>query len=329
MPNSTDTNSTAPPRAPRAPRNRKGRGAANTTNNNNTSAAAATETHATGCSAAPSAANAASSSSSSHGAHTLDPSAASFAPPTGPSRRGGGGRSRGGGGASQSTRGRGRGGAARGGGRGHGAAHGDAPHSNGAAAQPDEAPAAAAASSSQPAAPAQGGRRRNKFGGKITDGADREATSGTATPALAAPAPMPIEYADLRSRLVAELSSGAYDCSVCYSVIGVRASIWSCASCHTVLHLKCAHTWAQGSVRKSAEQNAMQEDAAMRARKGTWRCPGCQYAREEVPESYKCWDGQTTDPAGGKGAPPHSCGRPCAKAKCKHGCPAGVCHPGE
>lgn len=74
----------------------------------------------------------------------------------------------------------------------------------------------------------------------------------------------------------------------------------------------------------------MQEDVRIRKRKGTWRCPGCQFAREEVPTIYLCWDGQVRSPSPSTNAkiPPHSCGKTCSKAKCIHGCSAGVCHPG-
>lgn len=137
-----------------------------------------------------------------------------------------------------------------------------------------------------------------------------------------------IETSDLRSRLVLELSTGQYDCAICYSCITTKSAVWACSQCHTVLHLPCVKRWARSSVEKVEEQNAMQDDAAMRARKGTWRCPGCQFAREQVPTVYRCWDGRVQDPVGGKGVPPHSCGKPCAKDRCMHGCAAGVCHPG-
>jgi len=139
---------------------------------------------------------------------------------------------------------------------------------------------------------------------------------------------VPVEYNDMRSRLVAELSSGAYDCVVCYSCVTTRSPIWSCSQCYSVLHLTCVQKWADSSVAKVEEQNSRQEDPAIRNRKGTWRCPGCQFAREEVPRKYLCWDGQVKDPVSGKGSPPHSCGKPCSKGKCVHGCAAGVCHPG-
>lgn len=175
--------------------------------------------------------------------------------------------------------------------------------------------------------------RKERFGGKLTG---TQATSASLSkgdlgkkPDTAAPQ-APIDYADLRSRLVGELSRGEYDCSICYSTISAKAAVWSCHQCHTVLHLTCVKQWATASVKAAEEQNAMQEDARIRERKGTWRCPGCQLAREEVPTVYLCWDGQMQDPkpSRNKKVPPHSCGRACTKAKCPHGCSAGLCHPG-
>ena len=170
--------------------------------------------------------------------------------------------------------------------------------------------------------------RRCKFASKLTE-ANGEAVEAS-VPSNGAMDKLtgPVEYSDMRSRLVAELSSGAYDCVICYSCVTTRSPIWSCSQCYSVLHLPCVQRWAASSVAKVEEQNAMQEDPAIRERRGTWRCPGCQFARDEVPRTYLCWDGQTRDPVGGKGAPPHSCGRPCSRAKCTHGCAAGSCHPG-
>ncbi|KAN0060919.1 FKBP12-associated protein [Thecaphora frezii] len=136
-----------------------------------------------------------------------------------------------------------------------------------------------------------------------------------------------VEYADLRSRLLAELASGQYDCVVCYSTATTKQAVWSCSQCYTVLHLGCVRKWAEASVKKAEEQNAMQEDRAMRDKRGTWRCPGCQYAREDVPKVYWCWCGRTQDPSGGRGANPHGCGQRCNRGKCAHGCPD-QCHPG-
>ncbi|PWN36702.1 uncharacterized protein FA14DRAFT_186882 [Meira miltonrushii] len=176
----------------------------------------------------------------------------------------------------------------------------------------------------------KGGNQKQgrKFAGKLTSKAD-EIEDENAVDKLQI-TQLAIETSDLRSRLVLELSTGQYDCAICYSCVTTKSAIWSCQQCHSVLHLPCVKKWALSSVEKVEAQNAMQDDASMRSRKGTWRCPGCQlsHTREQIPSIYKCWDGRVIEPQGGKGIPPHSCGKPCAKGKCMHGCAAGVCHPG-
>lgn len=175
--------------------------------------------------------------------------------------------------------------------------------------------------------------RKQRFGSKLTSGAEPllgpSAAKSATTKSSEAPE-APINYSDLRSRLVAELAKGEYDCAICYSTITLKAAVWSCHQCHTILHLSCVKQWATSSVKAAEEQNAMQEDIRIRERKGTWRCSGCQLARQEIPTVYFCWDGQVQDPkpSRNKKIPPHSCGKTCTKAKCPHGCSAGVCHPG-
>ncbi|SPO28106.1 related to Shuttle craft protein [Ustilago trichophora] len=189
-------------------------------------------------------------------------------------------------------------------------------------------------------APSRLASRRQQFGGKLTgsatSGPSQPNTNGSKPsqngkakkPVVKAPAiAEPVEYADLRSRLLAELSSGEYDCVICYSTVTTRQATWSCSQCYSVLHLPCVRKWAESSVKKAEEHNAMQEDPEIRNRRGTWRCPGCQYAREDVPKIYWCWCGRTQDPPGGRGANPHGCGQRCSRGKCAHGC-ADSCHPG-
>ncbi|KAJ1024285.1 hypothetical protein NDA18_004456 [Ustilago nuda] len=146
----------------------------------------------------------------------------------------------------------------------------------------------------QPAvAPARLAARRQQFGGKLTGGANDARNSKPAQngrprkPAVKVPAVSePVEYADLRSRLLAELSSGEYDCVICYNTVTTRQATWSCSQCYSVLHLPCVRKWAESSVKKAEEHNATQEDPEIRNRRGTWRCPGCQYASEDVPKIY-------------------------------------------
>lgn len=204
---------------------------------------------------------------------------------------------------------------------------------NGAATEPDTNDGATQQSEAQPRVAA----RRQQFGGKLTGGSSTQpAQNGSKAsqngrakkPVVKVPATAePVEYADLRSRLLAELSSGEYDCVICYSTVTTKQATWSCSQCYSVLHLPCVRKWAESSVKKAEEHNAMQEDPEIRNRRGTWRCPGCQYAREDVPKIYWCWCGRTQDPPGGRGANPHGCGQRCSRGKCAHGC-ADACHPG-
>ncbi|SPO46872.1 related to Shuttle craft protein [Moesziomyces antarcticus] len=211
--------------------------------------------------------------------------------------------------------------------------------SNGSAADVGESNATQQDNAPQPRVAA----RRQQFGGKLTgssanaggapassaqQGAKASQNGRAKKPAVKVPAVAePVEYADLRSRLLAELSSGEYDCVICYSTVTTRQATWSCSQCYSVLHLPCVRKWADSSVKKAEEHNAMQEDPEIRNRRGTWRCPGCQYAREDVPKIYWCWCGRVQDPPGGRGANPHGCGQRCSRGKCAHGC-ADSCHPG-
>ncbi|CAD7063902.1 unnamed protein product [Tilletia caries] len=190
---------------------------------------------------------------------------------------------------------------------------------------------ASAQPGTEPVAPIS--TRKRNFGGKITtDEADStERGSADVKGKGVAPAPVPPlirEYADLRSRLVAELGSGQYECAICYNTLTTRQPCWSCDQCYTVLHMSCTKKWASTSVDQANAQLAMQEDPEIRARRGTWRCPGCQFAREDVPQAYWCWCARVKDPQARGGLNPHSCGQRCGKGSCPHGGCAEPCHPG-
>ncbi|KAE8228705.1 hypothetical protein CF326_g6355 [Tilletia indica] len=196
------------------------------------------------------------------------------------------------------------------------------------------APSSSAEAGAPPAAaePTVSSRKRN-FGGKITTGEAATTSRGGADVkgkgvAQAYVPPIIREYADLRSRLVAELGSGSYECSICYNTLTTRQPCWSCDQCYTVLHISCTKKWASTSVDQANAHLAMQEDPEMRARRGTWRCPGCQFAREDVPQAYWCWCGRVKEPQPRGGLNPHSCGQRCAKGSCPHGGCAEPCHPG-
>ncbi|WFD27401.1 FKBP12-associated protein [Malassezia nana] len=165
--------------------------------------------------------------------------------------------------------------------------------------------------------PARARAPRRSFGAHLT----------VAEPATeAAPPPIIPEYADLRTRLTAELSSDDYDCAICYHPVLRKQPIWSCARCHAVLHLPCVRTWAERSVQQMEEHNRLHEDPDVREQRGHWRCPACQAVQETVPRTYRCWCGRVTQPRAH--AVPHSCGSPCRRGCPWHGCAADVCHPG-
>ena len=166
--------------------------------------------------------------------------------------------------------------------------------------------------------------KMRRFGAKLTNSSE---TPPAAMSSTSRPVSVP-EYADLRSRILAELANDEYDCTICYNVIKRRQPIWSCTRCYAVLHLTCVRTWAERSVSQIQEQNAMHQDAAVRETPGHWRCPGCQDVKYEVPRTYKCWCGRITNPTPPPHAAPHSCGSRCKRGCVRHGCPAVKCHPG-
>ncbi|KAE8225025.1 hypothetical protein CF319_g2170 [Tilletia indica] len=101
----------------------------------------------------------------------------------------------------------------------------------------ENAPAAAPSSSAEAGAPAAAeptvSSRKRNFGGKITTGEAATTSRGGADVkgkgvAQAYVPPIIREYADLRSRLVAELGSGSYECSICYNTLTTRQPCWSC-----------------------------------------------------------------------------------------------------
>lgn len=107
---------------------------------------------------------------------------------------------------------------------------------------------------------------------------------------------------DLTSTLTRALSTPPYpDCPICFAPIHPNQPTWSCSPpcashmseadgkdnehlqcCWTTFHLKCIRSWAGKSVKEVADAwRARGEDRA-----GEWRCPGCQFKREFVPNGY-------------------------------------------
>lgn len=151
----------------------------------------------------------------------------------------------------------------------------------------------------QPGKP-NGGGRRAKFRGKLTenDGPSNPSISSNPSKKYRSKATEPLD--DLTSRLIRELSSPPYpDCPICFSSVYREQPIWSCSPsistilphgaegppqyCWTTFHLKCIRSWASKNVKDLEDAwRARGEEG----RTGDWRCPGCQGKRELVPKVY-------------------------------------------
>ncbi|KAK6362863.1 FKBP12-associated protein [Orbilia blumenaviensis] len=138
------------------------------------------------------------------------------------------------------------------------------------------------------------------------------------------------EAESLTTRIHAEISSGEYECMICYSGVNRKSKIWDCTTCYAVFHLHCIKKWAKQALDVPSASN----DEIVPQR--TWRCPGCQSTSTEAPERYTCWCGKTDSPEVARFVPPHSCGQTCNKpreppagktASCPHGCDL-QCHAG-
>lgn len=114
-----------------------------------------------------------------------------------------------------------------------------------------------------------------------------------------------------REKLIREIEGRRLECLVCVEPIKFHQSVWSCASCYTIIHLNCVIKWASSS--KS-------EDG--------WRCPACQNVTKEVPRDYYCFCGKVKNPQYNRSDVAHSCGEVCGrKTNCDHSCTL-LCHPG-
>ncbi|BGP49885.1 FKBP12-associated protein [Rhodotorula kratochvilovae] len=158
-------------------------------------------------------------------------------------------------------------------------------------------------------------------------------TSGTSTPSN----PAPVNQT-LVERLIAELSSGEAECTICIGELSRSARIWNCSSCHQPLHLTCANKWASAAVASSAERAQLLASRDSRnppdsaSLVGHWSCPNCNtsFTPAQIPSKYTCFCGRFTDPHPRPPATPHSCGKPCARRRpkgCAHPCSLS-CHPG-
>ncbi|KAF3912178.1 hypothetical protein ABW21_db0207490 [Orbilia brochopaga] len=136
------------------------------------------------------------------------------------------------------------------------------------------------------------------------------------------------EAEDLMTRIHNDISSGDYECMICYSGVTRRSKVWECTRCYAVFHLGCVKRWAKQALDAPAASN--NDDIVPLQR--TWRCPGCQNPSSEMPEKYTCWCEKSENPEIARFVPPHSCGQTCGKRRevpkdCPHGCEL-QCHAG-
>ena len=132
---------------------------------------------------------------------------------------------------------------------------------------------------------------------------------------------------DIATRTHEDIDNGFYECPICTNEVQRNSKVWSCHTCWTVFHLTCIKKWSsnEGS---SATQQALQDGESPQSRQ--WRCPGCNLAKNVVPQGYTCWCEKESDPRPPAGLPPHSCGQTCGKQrvrKCPHPCQL-TCHAG-
>lgn len=160
--------------------------------------------------------------------------------------------------------------------------------------------------------PPRQNRRAAKFNTSLseTPQATKDSTEHTSSQRYSHPA---LKEDDLTSILIKSLSTHPFpDCPICFNAIHPAQPSWSCSPsmpaagsmgdkddeegagvvkgnenaqcCWTTFHLKCIKSWAHKSVKDIEEAWRARGEV----RKGSWRCPGCQTKREEVPQGYRC-----------------------------------------
>uniref|UniRef100_A0A0K2TS52 Nuclear transcription factor, Xbox bindinglike 1 [Microtus ochrogaster] n=1 Tax=Lepeophtheirus salmonis TaxID=72036 RepID=A0A0K2TS52_LEPSM len=108
-------------------------------------------------------------------------------------------------------------------------------------------------------------------------------------------------------------------CLICLSSVKRNEAIWNCGTCYDSFHLQCIQRWARDSLKSSKDAQ-------------NWACPKCRssYSHKSIPFEYRCYCGQTRDPALDPWNLPHSCGNVCNRPLdplCGHFCTL-LCHPG-
>ncbi|KAK7196535.1 transcription factor-like protein [Novymonas esmeraldas] len=112
-------------------------------------------------------------------------------------------------------------------------------------------------------------------------------------------------------RIAEELQDETHECPSCLERVRVQQPIWSCNECFHVYHFACIRRWAQ-----------VERDMVV------FSCPQCRHVQSK-PLTDHCFCGKVSQPKYDPLSTPHSCGRPCGRARphCSHRCPA-QCHPG-
>ncbi|KAI8073956.1 hypothetical protein BC940DRAFT_249973 [Gongronella butleri] len=123
---------------------------------------------------------------------------------------------------------------------------------------------------------------------------------------------------DMASTMAHELTTGAYECMVCWDTVKPFHHTWSCENCWAIFHTDCISKWASKSLK----------DTSTNLNITAWRCPGCQHKRTAIPQGYFCFCGKQQNPQASRYQTPHTCDQLCKRSrKCPHPCTL-PCHPG-
>lgn len=135
---------------------------------------------------------------------------------------------------------------------------------------------------------------------------------------------------DIPTRTHEDIDNGHYECAICTEEVRrTTKGIWSCRTCWMVFHLSCIKKWSKNEGSVAARQQAPDGELPPPRQ---WRCPGCNYPKDELPRAPSCWCEKEMDIKSLPGLPPFSCGQTCGRPrtlpkKCPHPCPV-TCHAG-
>lgn len=125
-----------------------------------------------------------------------------------------------------------------------------------------------------------------------------------------------VGHIELSSKIISDLISNKYDCSICMFTIKKNTAVWSCSRCYGIWHVYCAKKWAKSNAEKPKIT--------------PWNCPKCRTEYIAIPDSW-CFCGKVKNPNYNPMHIPHTCGLVCKKKRegttCPHPCTL-LCHPG-